>query len=114
MLTMLLIRPGTAWLMLYCLGLADAVHLQIAASRADTAGQSTPPGRIGCGAYGASVAGPGVGNALTARGAVEVLRRMRVCARQISAWAAIEYSQASAKGQTGVLRSIISSSDMTL
>src|SRR5205807_1678240 len=65
MLTMLLIRPGTVWLMLYC----SASRTRSALRYGDPGGKSgitTPPCKIGNGAYGASVATPGFG---VARGA---------------------------------------------
>src|ERR1035437_604924 len=60
MLTMLLMRPGTAWLMLYC----SASRTRSALSNGEPGGYSgttTPPGKMGNGAYGASFAGPGFG-----------------------------------------------------
>src|SRR5260370_11202071 len=65
MLTMLLMRPGTDWLMLYC----SASRTRSTLRKGEPAGYSgttTPPCTMGRGAYGASVAGPGFG---TARGA---------------------------------------------
>src|SRR5690349_21758909 len=58
--TILLMRPGTAVLMLYTSG----SRILSAFRYGDPGGNSvttTPPGRIGWGAYGASVAGPGFG-----------------------------------------------------
>src|ERR1035437_2205837 len=60
MLTMLLMRPGTAWLMLYC----SASRTRSALSNGEPGGYSgttTPPGKMGNGEYGASFAGPGFG-----------------------------------------------------
>src|SRR5580698_10150938 len=60
MLTMLLMRPGAAGLMLYC----SASRTRSILRKGEPGGNSvttTPPGRIGCGAYGALVDGPGEG-----------------------------------------------------
>ena len=49
MLTMLLMRPGTVWLMLYC----SASRMRPALRKDEPGGYrvtTTPPGRIGCGA----------------------------------------------------------------
>src|SRR2546421_10454179 len=65
MLTMLLIRPGTAWLMLYC----SASRTLSALRYGDPGGNSVitpPPCRMGCGASGASVAAPGLGTPMGA------------------------------------------------
>src|SRR5271157_4401775 len=59
-LTMLLIRPGTALLRLYCSASRTRSFLSKGES-AEYSGTTTPPGRIGCGAYGASLVGPGFG-----------------------------------------------------
>src|SRR5580692_2590588 len=75
MLTMLLTRPGAAWLMLYC----SASRTRSLLRYGEPGGYSvntTPPGRIDVGAYGASVAAPGFG---TARGAGSGARAF--CAR---------------------------------
>src|SRR6185369_8866380 len=65
MLTMLLMRPGTAWLMLYCSGSRTRSALR-KGEPGGYSGTTTPPATIGCGAYGASVAGPGFGTAIGA------------------------------------------------
>src|SRR5688572_10532112 len=64
-LTILLIRPGTAWLMLYCSGSRIRSILR-KGEPGGYSGTTMPPGRIGDGAYGPPVAGPGFG---TVRGA---------------------------------------------
>ena len=60
MFTMLLTRPGTAVLMLYCSGSRTRAGLRNG-EPAGKSGTTTPPGRIACGAYGPSPAGPGWG-----------------------------------------------------
>src|ERR1700742_1371992 len=65
MFTMLLIRPGAAWLMTYCSAsriLSCFKYGEFGGYR----GMTTPPGKIGCGAYGAEVAGPGAGTPIGA------------------------------------------------
>ena len=60
MLTMLLMRPGTALLRLYC----SASRMRSRLSKVETGGYSvttTPPGKIDCGAYGASFVSAGFG-----------------------------------------------------
>src|SRR5882672_6339239 len=62
MLTMLLIRPGTALLILYC----SASRTRSLLSNGESGGyngRTIPPCTIGCGAYGESFAGPGFGTA---------------------------------------------------
>src|SRR5882672_3574140 len=81
MLTMLLMRPGTALLILYC----SASRTRSALRNADPAGYSgttTPPWRIGCGAYGASFVGPGCGTPRAGgrgTGTPEVAAALRDC-----------------------------------
>src|SRR5438552_166383 len=65
MLTMLPIRPGTAWLMLYC----SASRTRSALRNGEPGGYkgtTTPPCRIGSGAYAASFDGPGFGTPIGA------------------------------------------------
>src|SRR5580698_2340450 len=62
---MLLMRPGTAWLILYCSGSRMRSILRYGEPGGYRV-TTTPPGKMGCGANGASVAGPGLG---TPRGA---------------------------------------------
>jgi hypothetical protein len=65
MLTMLKIRPGTVWRMLYC----SASRTRSAFKNGEPErynGTTMPPGNIGRGAYAESVAGAGAG---TAKGA---------------------------------------------
>src|ERR1043165_8896351 len=65
MLTMLEIRPGTVWLMLYC----SASRTRSAFRKGEPEryrGTTLPPGKIGPGAYADSVAAAGAG---TAKGA---------------------------------------------
>ena len=70
MLTMLLIRPGHVLAHVVLLGLADLVRLEVRrAGRVERDHDAAL--QIGCGAYGASVAGPGLGTARAREAAAE-------------------------------------------
>ena len=63
MLTMLLIRPGTLWLMLYCSGSRTRASFRNL-DPCGYSGMTIPPGSIDCGAYGSPVEGPGFGTSI--------------------------------------------------
>src|SRR5260370_1327498 len=94
MLRMLLMRPGTDWLILYC----SASRTRSALRNGEPAGYNgttRPPCTMDWGAYGASVAGPGFGTAKGAGSGGSAACGV-LCALRLAAASAVHSSAAEA------------------